>query len=64
LYFEDHRGVALDDPVFARLFSYPNVLMTGHQGFLTREALAGIAQTTIFNLDCWGEKKSSPHELL
>jgi D-lactate dehydrogenase len=63
LYFEDHSADVLTDQLYARLRSYPNIFMTSHQGFLTHEALAGIAQTTIVNLDCWDEGKPSPNEL-
>jgi D-lactate dehydrogenase len=41
----------LQDDVFARLTTFPNVLITGHQAFFTREAMQGIAQTTVENLD-------------
>jgi len=50
LFFEDLSGQVIDDDVFARLLTFPNVLITGHQAFLTDEALAGIAQTTLQNL--------------
>ena len=40
----------LQDDVFARLLTFPNVLITGHQGFFTREAMEAIAQTTIANI--------------
>lgn len=50
LFFKDLSGEILDDEVFARLLTFPNVLVTGHQGFFTREALGNIAQTTIQNL--------------
>lgn len=50
LFFKDLSEEILDDEVFARLLTFPNVLITGHQGFFTREALANIAATTIGNL--------------
>ena len=50
LFFKDLSSEILDDEVFARLLTFPNVLVTGHQGFFTREALANIAATTIQNL--------------
>jgi len=50
LFFEDLSGKVLQDDVFARLLTFPNVLITGHQGFFTREALEAIAATTIANL--------------
>ena len=40
----------LHDDVFARLLTFPNVLVTGHQAFFTREALEQIAATTMANL--------------
>ncbi|SIO60440.1 D-lactate dehydrogenase [Singulisphaera sp. GP187] len=50
LFFEDHSGQVIHDDVFARLLTFPNVLITGHQAFFTREALQGIATTTLANL--------------
>jgi D-lactate dehydrogenase len=50
LFFEDFSDRFISDDVFARLLTFPNVLVTGHQGFFTAEALAGIAETTIANL--------------
>ncbi len=51
LFFEDRSGEVLTDDVFARLLTFPNVLITAHQAFLTNEALAAIAETTFANLD-------------
>lgn len=50
LFFEDLSDGFISDDVFARLLTFPNVLVTGHQGFFTAEALAGIAETTVANL--------------
>jgi len=50
LFFEDRSGEVITDDVFARLLTFPNVLITAHQAFLTREALAAIAETTLANL--------------
>jgi D-lactate dehydrogenase len=47
LFFEDRSDRAIQDDVFARLLTFPNVLVTGHQGFFTREALQAIAETTL-----------------
>jgi D-lactate dehydrogenase len=47
LFFEDHSSRAITDDVFARLLTFPNVLITGHQAFFTREALGVIAETTL-----------------
>lgn len=51
LFFEDRseRGAAFDD-VFARLLTLPNVIVTGHQGFFTVDALTRIAEVTVANL--------------
>ena len=53
IFFEDLSGQILRDDVLARLMTFPNVLITAHQGFFTREALAGIAETTARNLDAF-----------
>lgn len=50
LFFEDHSGEILQDEELARLLTFPNVLVTAHQAFLTREALNGIADVTTENL--------------
>ncbi|MEJ7646965.1 MAG: 2-hydroxyacid dehydrogenase [Chryseolinea sp.] len=63
LFFEDHRSSNIADPLFDRLASHKNVIVTGHQAFLTIEALTGIAETTIENLDRWANGDQSPNEL-
>lgn len=50
LFFEDLSNEIIQDDVFQRLLTFPNVLITGHQGFLTEEALQAIAETTLKNL--------------
>lgn len=50
LFFRDRSDQIITDDVFARLISFPNVLVTGHQAFFTHEALSEIADTTIHNL--------------
>lgn len=50
LFDRDLSELGIDDDVFARLLTFPNVLITAHQGFLTHEALAQIAATTVANL--------------
>lgn len=47
VFFQDLSNTVLQDDVLARLLTFPNVLVTSHQAFLTREALAAIAQTTL-----------------
>ena len=51
IFFEDLSGQVLQDDELARLLTFPNVLITSHQAFLTREALADIASTTVANLE-------------
>jgi len=51
IFFEDLSGQVLQDDELARLLTFPNVLITSHQAFLTREALADIARTTVANLE-------------
>lgn len=53
LFFEDRSDLPLQDDVLARLLTFPNVIVTAHQAFLTREALAAIAATTLQNIAEW-----------
>ena len=50
LFFEDLSEHVIKDDLFARLLTFPTVLITGHQGFFTREAMQAIAGTTIANI--------------
>jgi D-lactate dehydrogenase len=50
VFFEDLSGQILPDDELARLLTFPNVLITAHQAFLTREALAEIARVTVANV--------------
>jgi len=50
IFFEDLSDTFIQDDVFARLQTFPNVTITGHQAFFTKEALNKIAQTTISNI--------------
>lgn len=63
LFFEDHSRHVIQDDVFARLLTFPNVLITGHQGFFTREALAGIAETTLRNLTAFERGEGELHRV-
>ena len=51
LFFQDVSSKVLQDDLLARLLTFPNVLVTGHQAFFTEEALTNIAETTLSNLD-------------
>jgi D-lactate dehydrogenase len=53
LFFVDNSGSIIKDDVLALLVSRPNVVLTAHQAFLTEEALANIAKTTMQNLDAF-----------
>ncbi|WP_411383976.1 2-hydroxyacid dehydrogenase [Pseudomonas sp. L7] len=53
LFFEDRSDLPLQDDVLARLLTFPNVIVTAHQAFLTREALEAIAATTLDNIARW-----------
>ncbi|MFK3780207.1 2-hydroxyacid dehydrogenase [Agrobacterium sp. NPDC089420] len=61
LFFEDLSNDVLRDDVFARLLTFPNVLVTGHQGFFTQEALKNIADTTIGNIERFFDSGKALH---
>ncbi|MFA6235925.1 MAG: 2-hydroxyacid dehydrogenase [Bacteriovorax sp.] len=62
-FFDDHSDEAINDDVLARLMTFPNVLITAHQAFLTTEALEKIALTTLNNLADYENKKSTVNEV-
>jgi D-lactate dehydrogenase len=53
LFFENYSNQLLQDDVFARLLTFPNVVITGHQAFFTHEAMNTIASVTIKNISCF-----------
>ena len=63
LFFEDQSNLLLQDDVFARLLTFPNVLITGHQGFFTKEAIEQIAKTTMNNLTSYARNSPCDNEL-
>ena len=63
LFFEDNSGHILEDDTLARLISMPNVIVTSHQAFLTKEALSNIAQTTINNIVTFFDTGECTNEL-
>ncbi|KAA2237987.1 2-hydroxyacid dehydrogenase [Salinarimonas soli] len=63
LFFEDLSNRFIADDLFARLLTFPNVLITGHQAFFTREALGAIARTTIENLTRFERTGRARHEV-
>jgi D-lactate dehydrogenase len=64
LFFSDHSEEILQDETIARLLTFRNVLITGHQAFLTREAVKNIATTIFYNVDCFDQGATCPNELL
>ncbi len=64
LFFEDHSTHVIQDDVFMRLATFPNVLITAHQAFFTSTALEQIARTTIANLTAFERGEPTPNELL
>lgn len=62
LFFQDMSNSFIPDDLFARLLTFPNVLVTGHQGFFTHEAMTAIADTTITNIthfECEGKPRNA-----
>ena len=64
VFFQDLSGQILSDDVLARLLTFPNVLITSHQGFLTHEALGNIAETTLQNISEFASGKALSNEVL
>lgn len=62
-FFEDWSGDILKDDTLARLLTFPNVIITGHQAFLTEEALTSIAETTMENIRLFFENGELPNEV-
>jgi len=64
IFFEDLSSCILQDDLLARLMTFPNVLLTSHQAFLTHEALTNIAQTTMQNISDFVEGRGLRNEVL
>ena len=64
IFFEDISDKILEDDVFARLLTFPNVMITGHQAFFTVEALSNIAATTTENFKAIGTNTTSANEIV
>lgn len=58
LFFQDLSDEVLKDDVFARLLTFPNVVVTAHQAFFTRNAMQNIAETTVGNIDAFAAGKT------
>ena len=63
LFFENLSDKMIQDDVFARLLTFPNVLITGHQAFFTCEAMSAIAETTIGNISAFEKTGAALHEV-
>ena len=63
LFFSDLSSQVIQDDVFARLLTFPNVIVTAHQAFFTREALTAIATTTLDNISAFEQARRSGNEL-
>ncbi len=63
LFFEDLSGEIIQDDIFQRLTTFPNVLITGHQAFFTAEALSNIADTTFANITDFEQKRPCHNEI-
>ena len=62
-FFEDLSSEVMSDDTLARLLTFPNVLVTSHQGFFTQEALKSIAETTLANVKEYEDDKPLTYEI-
>ncbi len=63
LFFEDFSNEVIQDDLFERLLTFPNVLITGHQSFFTSEAVKSIAETTLLNISDFEEGKDCSNQV-
>jgi len=63
VFFEDLSSRIIDDDELMRLTTFPNVRITSHQAFFTREALKNIAATTVENLRAWSHGQKTDNEV-
>lgn len=64
LFYEDLSSTVVTDDLFQRLLTFPNVVITAHQAFFTREALASIAETTLANIADFEAGRATPNRVL
>jgi D-lactate dehydrogenase len=57
LFFEDLSNQVIQDDLFSRLLTFPNVVITGHQAFFTSNALQNIAETTLANITAFAHNQ-------
>jgi D-lactate dehydrogenase len=63
VFFNDYTHKELKDDILKKLLTMPNVLITPHQAFATKEALTNISETTAYNIECWSKNIKSKYEL-
>lgn len=63
LFFRDLSNQVMTDDVFARLLTFPNVVITAHQAFFTQEALTNIAETTLANISAFESGQATGNEV-
>lgn len=63
VFFDDLSSEIIDDDLLQRLLTFPNVLMTGHQAFLTEEALDAIARTTLQSVSDFAAGRTLPNRI-
>lgn len=61
LFFEDLSSTVIQDDIFARLLTFPNVVITGHQAFFTHNALYAISETTLANITAFEQTGTCEH---
>lgn len=63
IFFRDNSDKGIKDEMLKKLLSFPNVLLTPHQAYVTNEALENIAKITLQNINQWEEGKACKNEL-
>jgi len=63
LFFKDLSNTVISDDVIQRLVSFPNVILTGHQAFFTREALSTILDTTLASISDFAAGRPLANEI-
>jgi len=63
-FYNDYSTSIIKDDVLARLIFFPNVIVTSHQGFFTKEALKNIAETTLQNISDYFQKKPLENKVI
>jgi D-lactate dehydrogenase len=63
IFYQDHSAEGIEDDVLSRLMTFPNVFVSGHQGFFTKEAMMEICETTLNNMVDFKEKRECKNAL-